>query len=106
MSMIRFETTTLKIGDWTILRLPESASAKLPSRGMTLVEGTINGFRSKIVLEPDGMGSHWFRIDSSLRKAASIDASGIVTMAVEPSKEWPEPDVPADLNKALKSDPR
>jgi Domain of unknown function (DUF1905) len=59
MSTIRFETTPLKIGDWTILRLPESASAKLPSRGMTLVEGTINGFHSKIVLEPDGKGSHW-----------------------------------------------
>jgi hypothetical protein len=43
MSTIRFETTPLKIGDWTILRLPESASAKLPSRGMALVEGTISG---------------------------------------------------------------
>ena len=106
MTTIRFETTPLQIGDWTILRLPESASVKLPSRGMTLVEGTINGFRSKIVLEPDGMGSHWFRIDSALRKAASIEANSAVTMVFEPSKEWPEPEVPADLNKALKSDPR
>jgi hypothetical protein len=106
MSIIRFEATPLKIGDWTILRLPENASAKLPSRGMTLVEGTINGFRSKIVLEPDGMGSHWFRVDSALREAAGIDAGGAVMMAVEPSKEWPEPEMPADLNKALASDPR
>jgi hypothetical protein len=106
MSTIRFEATPLKIGDWTILRLPENASAKLPSRGMTLVEGTINGFRSKIVLEPDGMGSHWFRVDSALREAAGIDAGGAVMMAVEPSKEWPEPEVPTDLNKALASDPR
>jgi hypothetical protein len=37
MSIIRFETTLLKIGDWTILRLPESASAQLPSRGSALV---------------------------------------------------------------------
>ena len=104
MSTIRFETTAFKIGDWTILRLPKSASAKLPSRGMTLVEGTINGFRSKIVLEPDGMGSHWFRVDSNLREAAGIDADGTVRMAVEPSKAWPEPEVPTDLNKALASD--
>jgi len=54
MSTIRFETIPLKIGDWTIIKLPKSASAKLPSRGMALVEGTINGFRSKFVLEPDG----------------------------------------------------
>ena len=106
MSTIRFETKPLKIRDWTILRLPESASAKLPSRGMTLVEGTINGFPSTIVLEPDGKGSHWFRVDSGLRKAAGINAGNTVTMAVEPSKEWPEPEVPADLNKALASDQR
>ena len=86
--------------------MPENASAKLPSRGMALVEGTINGFHSKIVLEPDGKGGHWFRVDSALRKAPGIGAGGAVTMAVEPSKEWPEPDVPADLNKALKSDPQ
>src|SRR5512141_2693105 len=106
MSMIRFETTPLKIGNWTILRLPEKASAKLPSRGMTLVEGTINGFHSTIVLEPDGKGSHWFRVDSGLRKAAGIGAGGVVTIAIEPSKTWPEPEVPEDLNNALASDPQ
>lgn len=106
MATIRFETTPLKIGDWTILRLPKSASAKLPSRGMTLVEGTINEFHSKIVLEPDGQGSHWFRVDPDLRKAAGIQAGEVVTITVEPSKEWPEPVVPADLKKALASDPQ
>jgi hypothetical protein len=73
---------------------------------MTLVEGTVNGFRSKIVLEPDGKGSHWFRVDAVLGKAAGIDTGGTVTMAIEPSKEWPEPEVPADLKKALTSDPQ
>ena len=102
--MIRFETTPLHIGDWTIIKLPESASAKLPSRGMTLVEGTINGFHSKIVLEPDGKGSHWFRLDSGLLDAAGMETGDTVTLVVEPSKEWPEPDVPTDLKKALASD--
>ncbi len=106
MATIRFETTPLKIGDWTILRLPKSASAKLPSRGMTLVEGTINGVRSKIVLEPDGKGSHWFRVGSGLREAASLDTGDTVTMVVEPSKEWPEPEAPEDLNEALAADPQ
>ena len=106
MSIINFDTIPLKIGDWTILQLPESASAQLPSRGSTLVEGTINGFCSKIVLEPDGKGSHWFRVDPGLREAAGIDEGGTVTIVVEPSKEWPEPEVPADLNKALASDPQ
>jgi hypothetical protein len=106
MSTIYFETVLLKIGDWIILRLPESASAQLPSRGMALVEGTINGVHTKIVLEPDGKGGHWFRVDSGLREAAGIDAGDTVTIAVEPSKAWPEPEVPADLNEALASDPQ
>ena len=104
MSTIRFETSPLKIGNWTILRLSEEASAKLPSRGMTLVEGTINGFRSKIVLEPDGRGSHWFRVESGLREAAGLDGDGTVTIEFESSKAWPEPDMPADFEKALALD--
>jgi hypothetical protein len=106
MSTIYFETVLLKIGDWTLLRLPEIASAQIPSRGMALVEGTINGVHTKIVLEPDGKGGHWFRVDSGLREAAGIDAGDTVTIAVEPSKAWPEPEVPADLNEALASDPQ
>jgi hypothetical protein len=104
MPVIRFDTSPIKVGDWTILRLPGSASAMLPSRGMTLVDGTINGFRSKIVLEPDGNGSHWFKVDSGLREDTGIEAGGTVSIAVEPSKAWPEPEVPAELNKALASD--
>lgn len=101
---ICFEATPLELGDWIILRLTDSASVQLPSRGLALVEGTINGVHSKIVLEPDGKGGHWFQVDSGLREAAGINAGDTVTVEVEPSKEWPEPEVPADLNQALASD--
>jgi hypothetical protein len=53
MSTIHFEAKLFYIGAWTLLRLPESASAKLPSRGMTMVAGTINGFRFHAALEPE-----------------------------------------------------
>src|SRR5881396_2533866 len=49
-SKIRFKAklfrpaATAKVGSWTFLTLPKNASAELPSRGMTSVEGTINGF--------------------------------------------------------------
>jgi hypothetical protein len=104
MSTIQFEATPRTVRCWNIVLLPASASAKLPSRGANLVEGTINGARSKLVLEPDGKGGHWFRVNSALREAAGIRAGEAVKMAVEPSKEWPEPDLPADLTKALASD--
>jgi hypothetical protein len=61
-------------------------------------------FNSRIVLEPDGKGSHWFKVDPGLCEAAGIDEVDTVTIAVEPSKDWPEPEVPADLKKALASD--
>jgi Bacteriocin-protection, YdeI or OmpD-Associated/Domain of unknown function (DUF1905) len=101
MSTIHFNAKLFKIGSWTLLRLPESASAKLPSRGMTMVKGTINGSRFQAALEPDGKGSHWFKVDKTMLEAAGAEAGDTVTLAIEPTKEWPEPEVPADLKTAL-----
>jgi Domain of unknown function (DUF1905)/Bacteriocin-protection, YdeI or OmpD-Associated len=106
MSVVRFKAELFKIGSWNLLRLPESASAKLPSRGMVMVEGTINGFSFQAALEPDGKGSHWFRVDKTMRGAAGAEAGDTVTLAIEPTKEWPESNVPADLNNALTADPQ
>lgn len=106
MSAIRFKSKMFEIGSWSLLRLPESASAKLPSRGMTMVEGTINGFRFQAALEPDGKGSHWFRADKTMREAAGAKAGDTVTLAIEPTRDWSEPKVPADLKSALTTDPR
>lgn len=112
MSAIRFETKLFTINSWTILRLPEEASAKLPSRGMTMVKGTINGIPFKAVLEPDGRyapgqkSSHWFRPDQKLLTKASIKAGDTVQVELEVTKEWIEPEVPKDLQKALKTSPK
>jgi hypothetical protein len=106
MPTICFEAKLFKIGSWTLLRLPESASMMLPSRGMTMVEGTINGFRFQAALEPDGKGNHWFRVDKAMREAAGADAGDTVTLAIEPVREWPEPKVPEDLKTALAASPQ
>jgi len=63
---IRFDATLHTIGKSTLLRLPEKASLKLPSRGQVAVEGTINGHQFQTVLEPDGNFGHWMRIDRKL----------------------------------------
>jgi len=106
MSTIRFEAKLFRIGSWTILRLPKSASAKLPSRGMTMVEGNINGSHFQAALEPDGQGSHWFRVDKTLLDRVGANAGDTVTLAIEPAKEWPEPEVPEDLQNTLAADPQ
>lgn len=104
MPTIRFKTQLFKIRDWTLLVLPKEASAQLPSRGQVMVEGTMNGFRLQTPLEPDGRGSHWFKIEDELSRATNIKAGDTVTMKIEPSKQWPEPDTPADIKKALEAD--
>ena len=104
MSAIRFKTKLFRIGSWTVLQLPESASAKLPSRGQVMIEGTINGSQFQSALEPDGKGSHWFRVDGSLSKATGADTGDTVSLSIEPTKKWPEPEIPADIQKALAGD--
>ncbi len=106
MSIIRFEATPFEIDTWTILRLPKSASAKLPSRGQTMVKGAINGFRFQTALEPDGSGGHWLHVDESMQNSAKVDAGDTVTLAIESTKEWPEPYVPADWKAALDASPQ
>jgi len=101
---VKVELFNSKSGSLTLLRLPGSASAKLPSRGMVMVEGTINGTPFQAPLEPDGQGSHLLVVDNVLRKNAV--AGDTVTLVIQPSDHWPEPDVPADLKKALAASPR
>ena len=74
-----------KADSWTFLILPKTASAKLPSRGMTAIEGTINGVPFQATLEPDGQKSHWLKVDRKLREAAGADAGDIVTLEIEPA---------------------
>jgi hypothetical protein len=90
-----------KADSWTFLILPKNASAKLPSRGMTAIEGTINGVAFQAALEPDGQKSHWLKVDRKLSKSAGADAGEIVTLEIAPAGKETEPEVPPDLKKAL-----
>ena len=106
-SNIRFTATLFrpvgaaKVDSWTFLTLPKDASEKLPSRSMTSVEGTINGFPFRATLEPDGQQSHWLKVNRKMREAAGADAGDMVTLEIAPAREEPEPTVPADLRRAL-----
>lgn len=109
---IHFAAKLFTIKSWTILLLPEEASAKLPSRGMIMVKGTINEVAFKTLLEPDGKyapgkkPSHWFSPDKNLLHDAHATAGDIVQVSLEPTKEWIEPEVPVDLKKALSTSPK
>jgi hypothetical protein len=106
MSKIRFNATLTAIGSQTILRLPRTISRKLPSRGLSLIEGTFNGHFFQAALEPDGVGSHWFRVSDTMLRAARAAAGDSVCLAISPMEQWPEPKVPQDLGRALAADPK
>ncbi|MFC5578260.1 YdeI/OmpD-associated family protein [Lysobacter niabensis] len=103
---IRFKAELLrpaspKGASWSFLLLPATASAKLPTRSMTTVEGTLEGQSFQATLEPDGQGSHWLKVSRALRERAGVTAGDTVTLELTPAAEEPEPRVPPDLRKAL-----
>ena len=106
MPTINFKTKLYSIDSRTILRLPKNASAPLPSRAVNMVEARVNGYGFKTVLEPDGKGSHWIEFGKTLQKAAKAKAGDTVTVKLEPTKQWIEPELPEDLKKALASAPK
>lgn len=101
MTPIRFTATPFSIGSWTIVRLPKDASAKISSRGMSMAEGTINGSKFTIPLEPDGKGSHWFKVEKTMHATAGKP----VTVELESIKQWPEPAVPLEIKSGIASLP-
>lgn len=90
---------------WAFVVLPKKVSAKLPRRGRTTVEGTINGHQFQATLEPDGQLSHWLRVDTDLLEKTGAEVGGIVTLEIRSVAQEPEPRVPPDLRKALAAAP-
>jgi uncharacterized protein DUF1905/bacteriocin resistance YdeI/OmpD-like protein len=103
---IHFDATLSTIDTSTVLRLPETASKNLPSRGQVAVRGTINGVEFQTVLEPDGKSGHWMKVDDTLQHAAGISAGDTATLDIAVIRDWPEPSVPRDLATALAAAPR
>lgn len=103
---IRFDAMLSMVKGRTILRLPETVSRKLPSRGQVAVHGRISGHPFEAVLEPDGDFGHWMRLEGKLRKAAGVGPGDRATVEIEPAKEWPEPTLPPDFKRALSDAPR
>ncbi|MBD9416062.1 DUF1905 domain-containing protein [Pseudomonas sp. PDM16] len=91
--------------DWTFLVLPRAASEKLPRRGRTSVEGTLNGHPFQATLEPDGQLSHWLKIDNALCVAAGVKVGDVVTLEIASVAAELEPEVPPDFQEALTAAP-
>jgi len=90
---------------WAFVVLPREASAKLPRRGRTTIDGVMDGEKFRALLEPDGQKSHWLRIDRELLEAAGSAVSEIAQFEIMSVEQEPEPQVPPDFLEALEASP-
>lgn len=108
----RFQAKLLRPADpgsdtsWVFVILPTDVSKKLPRRGRTTVEGTINEYFFRATLEPDGQLSHWLKIDKKLLKAAAAKIGDIAAFEIMPVQKEPEPEIPSDLREAFATSPK
>jgi hypothetical protein len=74
-------------------------------RGQVAVRTSIRGHDFVTVVEPDGRGGHWIRVDVALQRVAGVSPGDAAELTLEVSPAWPEPNVPADLAAALAAAP-
>lgn len=101
-SVVRFRARLVQnskapTGSWTQLNLPKVVSEKL--RGVTKVEGTINGHPFRAALEANSSGGHSLRVNRAMREGAGADVGDTVKLALLGPE--PEPTIPADLRVVL-----
>ena len=99
-AMLQRPATPPRAG-WAFVVLTEAASAKLPSRGMVTVDGTLAGVAFRATLSPDGEGGHWLKLPAALLRQAGVEAGTMADIALAPVVKEPEPRLPADLKRAL-----
>jgi uncharacterized protein DUF1905/bacteriocin resistance YdeI/OmpD-like protein len=102
---VRCAAELVELGGSTLLPLPDQASKRLPSRGQVAVHGTLDGHEFQTVVEPDGRGGHWIRVDDALRASSGLDVGETAQIVLQVTRDWPEPEVPEDLADALATAP-
>ena len=98
---IFFEAILTKVESLKVIKIPLSLSLELPSRGMVMIQGTMNDVSFQVPLEPDGKGSHWFEVSDPLSEDVGVIVGQTVSLSIEPLDEWKEPEIPDDLMDAI-----
>ena len=92
---IEFESKLIDVRGHTLVQVPSEISELLPSKGMVMVEGTIEGHKFILPLEPDGFFGHWFELNQDLMD--QLDDAVSYSFSISPIEEWQEPIIPKDI---------
>lgn len=104
MTQLNFTANIQNANTWLIIQIPKIEDEKLGSRGMVIVEGTLNKEMIRTELEPDGMGGHWFKVSESLAEDLKLKSGDEVQLMLTPLENWYEPTLPLDFEQALKQE--
>lgn len=99
MMKLEFEAKLVDVNAHDIVRVPQEVSVKLPSKGMVMVEGVVDGQHFIGALEPDGSFGHWFELEPSVLE--KMNQTALHSFSITPIEEWHEPQVPQDMLKIL-----
>lgn len=83
------------------VEVPKAVNKKL--RGMSKVEGTMNGHPFRAALEAGTSGGWWLKVNEAMRRGAKAEAGDTVQLAILAPE--PAPKIPADLRAAFTASP-
>lgn len=98
---ISFEAILTEIEGHKVVKIPINTSKQLPSRGMVMIKGTMNGISFITPLEPDGKEGHWFELSENLMMELGVTVGQTMSFHIEPMSEWVEPQIPDDIMDAI-----
>ncbi len=99
---MNYSTKLIHYQQQYIILLPQEISNSLPSRGISMGCGYLDDHYFETILEPNGLGGHWFFVTSDLVKALQKKDQDFVQLSLTYLDQWTEPSVPPDLLQAIK----
>ena len=107
MATHQFKAVFFRVGtSGSAVEVPRTVSEELGKRGQVRVRGTLNGVEFKSNLMPMGDGSHCLGVHKATQVAAGIDFGDEVSVQMEEDTAPRAVEIPADLARALKAEPR
>jgi hypothetical protein len=104
-----FKAVLTRTGDklrWVMIRIPFNSVKLWNTRGHLRVKGEINGFAFKSSVFPTGDGHHMMLVNKQMQKGGRVQPGMEAHFRLVPDLEKRELEVPAELDRVLRSSKR
>lgn len=104
--MQKFNAKVYRSGGWLCIDIPVDIQAVYGVRGRMPVAGTINGFSFRSSVFPTGDGKHMMLVNKTMQAKGNIHEGDPVPLEIDRDTAPRKNEVPEDLEKGLKSNPK